>query len=173
MVLGVVSVAVLVKAAVRVAKAASVASLRAASAANAVRVAQAVVARVRAVRPSLTAIPAMPRTSRPITPGPAAHPRSALGNAIASSRPTRGCAGCGAETGVVCPLTSLEMALRVRGHGATYDEGFIEHWLQSILYHDAPPWVFTLGYTLFGLAVVASWWYFPPEPFRSRRKAKA
>ena len=78
-----------------------------------------------------------------------------------------------AWTGVVCPLTSLEMALRVRGHGATYDEGFIEHWLQPILYHDAPPWVFTLGYTLFGLAVVASWWYFPPEPFRSRRKAKA
>jgi hypothetical protein len=40
---------------------------------------------------------------------------------------------------------------------------FIEHWLQRILYYEAPAWVFTLGYTLFGLVVVATWWYFPPR----------
>ena len=77
-----------------------------------------------------------------------------------------------AWTGLACPLTSLEMTLRTRGRDLTYTEGFIEHWLQPILYHDAPAWVFTLGYTLFGLAVAACWWYFPPEPFRSRRRAR-
>lgn len=65
--------------------------------------------------------------------------------------------------GAVCPLTSLEMALRVRAGGARYDGGFVEHWLQRLLYVDAPPWVFVLGYTLFGLVVVAVWWIYPPR----------
>jgi len=64
--------------------------------------------------------------------------------------------------GAVCPLTSLEMELRLRAHASTYEGSFIEHWLQRFLYHEAPSWVFTLAYTLFGLAVAASWWYFPP-----------
>ena len=69
--------------------------------------------------------------------------------------------------GVTCPLTTLEMWLRARAGASTYREGFVEHWLQRILYYDAPPWVFTLGYTLFGLLVAATWWYFPPA---SRRR---
>lgn len=64
--------------------------------------------------------------------------------------------------GLACPLTTLEVWLRARNDAATYGGGFIEHWLQRILYYDAPPWVFTLGYTLFGALVVATWWYFPP-----------
>ena len=64
--------------------------------------------------------------------------------------------------GAVCPLTSLEMWLRTQTHAATYSGSFIEHWLQRILYYNAPAWVFTLGYSLFGLAVAATWWYFPP-----------
>lgn len=69
--------------------------------------------------------------------------------------------------GVVCPLTTLEMWLRGRARGgATYAGSFVEHWLQRLLYYDAPGWVFTLGYTLFALAVVATWWRFPPR--RSR-----
>ncbi|MEO8132450.1 MAG: DUF2784 domain-containing protein [Betaproteobacteria bacterium] len=70
--------------------------------------------------------------------------------------------------GVVCPLTSLEIWLRVKAQATTYAGSFIEHWLQRILYYEAPAWVFTLAYTLFGLAVVAAWWYFPP---RFRRRA--
>ncbi|GAA5170566.1 DUF2784 domain-containing protein [Viridibacterium curvum] len=70
--------------------------------------------------------------------------------------------------GVVCPLTTLEMWLRRQARQEGYAGGFIEHWLQSLLYFNAPPWVFTLAYSLFGLAVLASWWYFPP---RSGRKA--
>jgi hypothetical protein len=74
-----------------------------------------------------------------------------------------------AETwlGVVCPLTTLEMWLRSQASAKTYGGGFIEHWLQQLLYYDAPPWVFLLGYTLFAGLVVATWWYFPP---RSKRR---
>ena len=65
--------------------------------------------------------------------------------------------------GVVCPLTSLETWLREQAGSATYGGGFIEHWLSRALYYDAPPWVFTAVYSLFGLAVVATWWRFPPR----------
>lgn len=68
--------------------------------------------------------------------------------------------------GIVCPLTTLEAALRARGGGSSYDGGFIEHWLQALLFWQAPPWVFTTAYTTFGLAVLAAWWTFPPRPRR-------
>lgn len=64
--------------------------------------------------------------------------------------------------GVTCPLTSLEIWLRAKAHVATYAGGFIEHWLRRLLYYDAPSWVFVVAYSLFGLLVLATWWYFPP-----------
>lgn len=64
--------------------------------------------------------------------------------------------------GVVCPLTTLEMGLRAKARVTTYRGSFIEHWIQQLLYYDAPAWVFVLGYTLFGLLVVATWLIFPP-----------
>ncbi len=65
--------------------------------------------------------------------------------------------------GVACPLTTLEMWLRSQAGGTAYGGGFVEHWLQQLLYYTAPPWVFVLGYTAFGGLVVATWWYFPPK----------
>jgi hypothetical protein len=65
--------------------------------------------------------------------------------------------------GAVCPLTTLEMWLRARAHQSTYAVSFVEHWMQRLLYYELPLWVFTLAYTVFGLAVVAAWWYFPPR----------
>ncbi|MCW5661368.1 MAG: DUF2784 domain-containing protein [Burkholderiaceae bacterium] len=65
--------------------------------------------------------------------------------------------------GMVCPLTTLEMALRARAGASTYSGGFIEHWLQWLLYYDAPPWVFTLGYSAFALLVLWAWWRYPPR----------
>ncbi len=59
--------------------------------------------------------------------------------------------------GLVCPLTILEMALRARAGAATYAGTFVSHWLESLLYWRAPPWVFVAAYTAFGTAVVASW----------------
>ena len=63
--------------------------------------------------------------------------------------------------GIVCPLTTLEMWLRARAQEATYDGSFVEHWLQALLFWQAPAWVFTAVYTLFGLAVAATWWAWP------------
>ncbi len=39
-----------------------------------------------------------------------------------------------ALAGWVCPLTPLENWLRVRGGAATYDRGFLEHYLLPLLY---------------------------------------
>jgi hypothetical protein len=77
--------------------------------------------------------------------------------------------------GMVCPLTTLEMWLRVQGGAASYSGGFIEYWLGRLLYYEAPPWVFVVVYTLFGLAVAATWWFFPPAGHRghSRQRGKA
>lgn len=72
--------------------------------------------------------------------------------------------------GVVCPLTTLEMFLRSQARSSTYAGGFMEHWMQSILFYQAPAWVFTMSYTLFGLAVIATWWLWPPR--RPRRAAR-
>ncbi len=69
----------------------------------------------------------------------------------------------GTWLGLVCPLTTLELWLRAKAGAATYGGSFIEHWLQRLLYYDAPTWVFTLVYSLFGLLVVATWVYFPPR----------
>ena len=66
--------------------------------------------------------------------------------------------------GITCPLTTLEARLRLRAgapvHGGS---GFIEFWLQRLLYYDAPAWVFTLAYSLFALLVVLAWWRYPPR----------
>lgn len=64
--------------------------------------------------------------------------------------------------GASCPLTTLETWLRAQAQGSTYSRSFIEHWVQRLLYYEAPPWVFVLAYSLFGLLVLALWWRFPP-----------
>lgn len=68
--------------------------------------------------------------------------------------------------GRVCPLTMLESSLRERGRAAAYEGSFIEHWVQQLLYFEAPPWVFAAAYTCFGLLVATAWWRFPPRPGR-------
>ena len=65
--------------------------------------------------------------------------------------------------GLTCPLTTLEMWLRAQGGSATYAGGFIEHWLQALLYWNAPPWVFTAAYTAFAALVAFTWIRFPPR----------
>jgi len=62
-----------------------------------------------------------------------------------------------------CPVTILESWLRSKAGNTAYQEDFIEHWLQAVLYIDAPTWAFDLAYTIFALLVVVAWWYFPPR----------
>lgn len=73
-----------------------------------------------------------------------------------------GCVVAESWLGITCPLTTLEAWLRNRAGEASYGAGFIEYWLQKLLFYQAPSWVFVLAYTLFGLLVVVAWWYFPP-----------
>ncbi len=75
--------------------------------------------------------------------------------------------------GIVCPLTTLEMALRARAHEATYEGSFVEHWLQALLFWQGPPWVFTAAYSLFGLAVALTWWKWPVRFARPPASARA
>jgi hypothetical protein len=65
--------------------------------------------------------------------------------------------------GRLCPLTTLESWLRLRAGTSGYTKSFVEHWIQRLIFHEAPLWVFTLAYTLFGLLVLLAWWYFPPR----------
>ena len=74
--------------------------------------------------------------------------------------------------GVTCPLTTLEMWLRAQDGAETYGGSFIEHWLQRLLYYEAPAWVFALGYSLFGLLVLAAWWLFPPTTRRGHPESR-
>jgi polyferredoxin len=75
--------------------------------------------------------------------------------------------------GAICPLTTFEMWLRAKARATTYAGSFVEYWLQRILYYEAPAWVFALCYSLFGLVVVASWWYFPPRFSRRAHESDA
>lgn len=76
--------------------------------------------------------------------------------------------------GVICPLTSLEVHLReLAGQHALYGEaGFIAHWLHRVIFFSAPPWVFTVCYTAFGLLVVLSWIIIAPARKRSRAQGQ-
>ncbi len=71
--------------------------------------------------------------------------------------------------GQYCPLTTLESWLRVQAGTPSYDKSFMEHWVQRLIYYEAPLWVFAVVYTLFALLVLLAWWRFPPR----RRQAKS
>ena len=71
--------------------------------------------------------------------------------------------------GVICPLTTLEMWLRRQAGDATYPGAFVAHWLEKILYYEAPAWVFAIVYTAFGALVVASWFWVRPRSIRKTR----
>ena len=65
--------------------------------------------------------------------------------------------------GIICPLTTWEMALRERAGETVYAGTFVSYWLNRILFYQAPAWVFVLGYSLFGAMVIASWFWIRPR----------
>lgn len=64
--------------------------------------------------------------------------------------------------GRYCPLTILESWLREQAGQAAYSASFVEHWVQRVLYYEAPLWVFAVAYTVFGILVAWAWWRYPP-----------
>jgi hypothetical protein len=76
--------------------------------------------------------------------------------------------------GIACPLTTLEWWLRAKSGvntGLAYSDSFVGYWLHRLLFYSAPPWVFVLAYSVFGLLVIGAWFWFPPRA--NRRDAKA
>lgn len=66
---------------------------------------------------------------------------------------------------VTCPLTTIEMAFRSRAGDTVYSGSFISHWLENLLYYQAPVWVFVVCYTAFGAVVGVSWFWIRPRRF--------
>ena len=65
--------------------------------------------------------------------------------------------------GTECPLTTWENHLRRQAGQAGYELGFIADRVQRVIFYDAPPWVFVVFYTAFGLLVLGSFWLIPPK----------
>ena len=70
--------------------------------------------------------------------------------------------------GVPCPLTVWEAQLRKTAGQTSYTGDFLGHWAHQLIFFRADTWVFTLIYTLFGLAVLAAFVVAPPR--RSSRR---
>lgn len=68
--------------------------------------------------------------------------------------------------GLICPLTSIEMALRSHAGDTVYSGSFISYWLERLLYYQLPPWVFAVCYTAFAVIVIASWYWVRPRRFK-------
>ena len=68
-----------------------------------------------------------------------------------------------AMVGVMCPLTVLENYLRRLAGQEEYPGAFVGYWAHRLIFFQAETWVFTLGYYLFGLAVVLALVFGPPK----------
>ena len=76
--------------------------------------------------------------------------------------------------GTRCPFTAWENALRARAGQATYPGAFLGYWVHRLIFVDAPPQVFTIGYCLFGMAVALVFVLAPPRwPRRKGAKPNA
>ena len=65
--------------------------------------------------------------------------------------------------GVLCPLTHLEAWARARAGEHVYSGSFVAHWVERLLYYEAPTWIFVVAYSVFGALVVAAWYLVRPE----------
>lgn len=65
--------------------------------------------------------------------------------------------------GIECPLTTLEKHLRTLANVDVYPGSFIGHWIDRILFCEAPPWVFVTAYTAVAALTVLLTILIPPE----------
>ncbi len=71
-----------------------------------------------------------------------------------------------ALVGITCPLTTLENYLRRQAGSSVRDGTFVGQLVHDWLFYDAQPWVFTVAYSLFAVAVLMTWVFFPPSNSR-------
>ncbi len=75
--------------------------------------------------------------------------------------------------GILCPLTTWENQLRVAAGDQGRPASFMARLVHDLLFFDAPPWVFTATYCVFGAAVLLTLILAPPRwpgrPGRIRR----
>jgi hypothetical protein len=69
--------------------------------------------------------------------------------------------------GITCPFTTWEKELRRLAGQASYQGDFLANFVHEMLFFDAPPWVFTVCYTAFGLLILASFLLAPPRRTRA------
>jgi len=69
---------------------------------------------------------------------------------------------CEALLGVNCPLTVLEFKLRYALNLSEKEVSFIGTIVDSLLFYDAPGWLFTIIYTAFAILVVITFIIAPP-----------
>lgn len=65
--------------------------------------------------------------------------------------------------GFECPLTTWERELRTAAGQSAEDGSFIGRLAHDLLFYDAPEWVFTICYCLFGAAVLLTLILAPPR----------
>jgi hypothetical protein len=77
--------------------------------------------------------------------------------------------------GIVCPLTVWEYDLRVAANQQNISDGsFVARLVHQVMFFNFPPIVFLVGYCLFGLAVLLSWWLIPPVfPWKKQSTAES
>ncbi len=68
-----------------------------------------------------------------------------------------------ALAGVTCPLTTWEDNLRKHAGQHVVDGSFVGRCFHELLFWDAPQWVFTIAYCVFGLTVVLTFLLVPPR----------
>ncbi len=69
--------------------------------------------------------------------------------------------------GLPCPLTVWENRFRAEAGDVEYAGSFIAHWMAELIYYQAPGWVFTTAYSLFGfLTLLSLFWVKPGQQRR-------
>ena len=66
-----------------------------------------------------------------------------------------------ALVGLICPLTTWERELRQQAGQRPEDISFMGRLTRDILYYQAPEWVFTVCYVVFGLLVLGTFFLVP------------
>ena len=78
---------------------------------------------------------------------------------------------CEALIGTTCPLTIWENMLRAKGGESGYSSDFVGYWLDSLIFYQAPPWMFTTVYLTFGALVLVTFWFVPMQWPSANRSA--